>query len=93
MRSSDTIHLRIAQVLRISFFSALSLIFIAVLLTFFGIAVALYVAAAGIGLVILGPMFGVVAAGVIALKIKNLAIFYAALFILAIFVTAFVMGL
>jgi hypothetical protein len=93
MKSSDTVHLRIAQVLRVSFYSALSLMILSVVMKSLEIKAALIVATAGIGLIILGPMFGVIAAAIIALSLKNLRFFFAAIIILAIFIIAFLVGL
>lgn len=93
MRSSDTIHLRIARSLRASVYSALILVLISVILKFLGLNQAFFIAAAGIGLILIGPMAGLVTVAAIALAKKNLKHFYAALFILSIFITAFLVGM
>jgi hypothetical protein len=71
----------------------MSLIIISVVMKTLEIKAALMVAIAGIGLIILGPMFGVIAAAIIALTIKNLKFVYAAIMILVIFIIAFLVGL
>jgi len=93
MRSSDTVHLRIARVLRLSAYIALILILSSIIFKSLNFRIAVYVAAAGIGLIIASPLLGVIAAGIIALKIKNLKFFFAAVSILLIFIITFLAGL
>jgi hypothetical protein len=93
MPSSDTIHLRIARVLRLSAYLALILILFSIILKSLNLPVAVYAAAAGIGLIIASPLLGVIAAAVIALKIRNLKFFFAAVSILLIFIITFLAGL
>lgn len=93
MSSSDIVHLRIARALRLSAYTALVLILCSIILKSLDIPIAVYVAAAGIGLIIASPLLGVVAAAVIALQIRNLKFLFAAISILLIFIVTFLAGL
>jgi len=93
MRSSDTVHLRIARILRLSAYTALILILCSIILKLLDISIAAYVAATGIGLIIASPLLGVIAAAIIALQIKNIKFLFAAISILLIFIVTFLAGL
>ena len=93
MKENDTIHIRIAQLLRALEYTALIIIALSIALNFVKIDRAFYVAKAGIGLIIFAPIAGVIAVLVISIKSRDAKYIFASSFILLIFAISVVIGL
>lgn len=88
MKDNDTIHLRIAEVLRSVEYSALSLILLALGLRLLDIDCAFLAANTGIGLIVFAPVTGILAVAVISFINKNYRYMMLSLSILLIFTIA-----
>ena len=93
MKDSDTIQVRIAQMLRALEYTALIILLISLVLRFLDSERALPAAKAGIGLVIFAPVAGIIAVGIISLASRSYKYVVISLMILLIFVIAVVVNL
>ncbi|UCC80101.1 MAG: hypothetical protein JSW64_01715 [Candidatus Zixiibacteriota bacterium] len=92
MKDNDTVHLRIAQTLRVLEYSALGLILLSLGLYLSNIDRAVIGAKAGIGLVVFTPVTGVLAAAIISFLNKRYRYMALSLLILLIFIVAVVVS-
>jgi uncharacterized membrane protein len=90
LKDSDTIHIRIAQILRALEYVALSLILISFGLKSLKIEDAIYGVLAGIGLSIAAPISGIIAIAVFSWNSRNYRYLAASLLILLFFIIAVV---
>jgi hypothetical protein len=88
LKDSDTIHVRIAQILRALEYAALIVILFSLALKFINYDKAIIGAKAGIGLIIFAPVTGIIAIGVIAFLSKSYRYFMTSLLILLILLIA-----
>ena len=93
MKDNDTIHIRIAQILRAMEYTALIAILFALGLSFFNNDKAILGAKAGIGLIILAPVTGIIAVCVISLLSRSYKYTVASILILTIFIIAVLVNL
>jgi len=93
LKDNDTIHLRIAQVLRVLEYSALAVILASLGLEFMNIKRAVIGAIAGIGLIVFAPITGIIAIAVISFLSKDYKYLAASVIILLIFITAFLVSI
>ncbi|UCE66932.1 MAG: hypothetical protein JSU85_02665 [Candidatus Zixiibacteriota bacterium] len=93
MKDNNTLSLRIAQILRILEYSALTLILLSLGLYLFNIDKALIGAKAGIGLIVFAPVTGILATAVIFFLNRSYKYMTLSLFILLIFIIAVVVSI
>ncbi len=93
LKDDDTVHLRIAQILRILEYSALALILLSLGLYLFNIDKAVIGAKAGIGLIVFAPVTGIIATAVISFLNRSYKYMMLSLFILLIFILAVVVSI
>ncbi len=91
--NSDTIRLRIAQTLRSIVYFALLLLLFSLILRYLHEASSKYFALCGIGLIVIGPLMGILAAGIFAFIGKNNKLLISSILLILIYIIAYIVSL
>lgn len=93
IQKSDTIYLMIAQTLRTVVYSALLFLLLSLILRYLHETSSKYFAICGIGLIVIGPLTGIFAAGIFAFIGKNNKLLICSILLIFIYIIAYIVSL